>query len=388
MLTLSKSHGIGGTVKYTPEDFIVEEIAQNGAVLELGRVYSAAELGFGEASQDAKFTLFVMQKRDWNTVQALRTIARRARRGIKSMGFAGTKDRSSVSTQLCSVYGAKPADILGIRVKDISINGAWPSNREIRMGELSGNRFTIVVRNPVHPENVESVNRELDGVFPNYFGEQRFGARSNNVDIGIDIMKANFRSAAMRFLTDTSNERNEDAVAARERLAKEENFNEALVYFPKYLKYERELLAHLAANPTDFAGAIRKLPRSLSLMFVHSVDSYIFNKEVELRVGSSSIDRTEYGNMVGYDNEINDDEKSIIGELGITQDHFRVKGMPELNCKGGKRLLFAPYKDFARSFTDDGSLRMRFALLPGSYATVLLEEFMKSNEKEETPLDD
>jgi tRNA pseudouridine13 synthase len=381
MLTLSKTDGVGGTIKGSPEDFMVEEIALNGTVLEVGKTYTGDVLGLPEASSEAEFTVFVMQKTDWNTIQALKTLARKLRRGIKSVGFAGTKDRTSISTQLCSMYGIRPEEIMGVHVKDILINGAWSSDTEVKLGELSGNRFIVTIAGSHDIENMEKIDRELNGIFPNYFGGQRFGLRNNNVDIGVAMIKADFKSAVSRFLTDTNNERNEDAVAARKRLAEEQDYRKALEYFPGYLKYERQLLAQLSMHPTDFANALRKLPRSLALMFVHSVESYIFNKEVERMIKEGAAAPGMYGNIVGYDNEINDTEKAMLDELGLTQEMFRVKSMPELNCKGGKRLLFAPYTDFSYEKVGE-NIRVRFSLESGSYATVLLNEFTKmENEK-------
>ena len=163
--------------------------------------------------------------------------------------------------------------------------------------------------------------------------------------------------------------------------------------------------------PTDFAGALRKLPRQLSLMFVHSVDSYIFNKVIEKRideglvtpqpydkacradrfgfpildkvVSAKDIDKEEgkffvVGNIVGYDNEINEVERGILNELGITQEQFKVKNMPELNCKGSYKVLFAPYTGFSHE-ARDSDVGMQFSLPSGSYATVLMQEFLKSH---------
>ncbi len=377
MLTLSRTEGIGGIVKSVPEDFIVEEIMQNGKVLEMDNKYTAEDIGQA-VSIDGKFATFILQKRDWNTVQALKMIARRSRRGIKSVGFAGTKDRTSVSTQLCSIFGATPEELMGTHIKDISINGAWRSNAAVRLGDLSGNRFTITVREVKNRGNIEKINGELSGIFPNYFGEQRFGIRNNNVDVGVSIIKGDFENAAMRFLTDTTNEKNLDAIAARKRLAEEKDFKKAMEYFPEYLRYERQVIGALAMNPTDHANAIRKLPRSLTLMFVHSVESHIFNMEVEKLVENRESGPDMQGNIIGYDNEINELERELLAELGLTQEQFRVKSMPELNCKGTKRLLFAPYSDFSHSIDGEGHLKLRFSLQAGSYATVLMNEFLKN----------
>ncbi len=408
MLTLSKTNGIGGAIKDTPDDFLVEEITETGAVLELNKLYTPTDLGIQEPEGDTKFTTFILQKKDWNTTQALTTIARRFRRGIRSMGFAGMKDKKAISAQMCSVFGIKPEQVRGLKMKDVKINGAWKSSDSVRMGQLAGNRFTITVKDVKSPENIEKIHKELDGIFPNYFGEQRFGFRDNNVDIGLDILKANFEEAAMKFLTGTNNERNEEAVHAREQLAAERDFRRAADYFPGYLRYERQVISKLAETPTDFAGAMRMLPRNILLMFVHAVESHVFNMEVSARIkeGASSPqgnDKLCYandfgfpnikevvshkdaapgrkafviGNLVGYESEVNDFEKRILDELGITQQHFKVPNMPELSCRGAHRVLFAPYTNFEKS-ADDGA-KLRFSLPAGAYATVLMHEFLKS----------
>ena len=107
-----------------------------------------------------------MQKTNWNTLQALKTVARKFRRGVKSAGFAGTKDRTSVSTQLCSIFGAKPDELSRVHIKDITINGAWQGDNKIEMGDLVGNRFGISVREPSNWEGLDAIDLELGGLFP------------------------------------------------------------------------------------------------------------------------------------------------------------------------------------------------------------------------------
>ena len=108
MLRLSKGNRAKGSIKQFPEDFKVEEIAQNGTILKLDTEYSPEQLGM-PASGDGRFTIFVLQKTNWNTAYALKMVAKATHRGIKSAGFAGTKDRIAQSTQLCSMFGAHPS---------------------------------------------------------------------------------------------------------------------------------------------------------------------------------------------------------------------------------------------------------------------------------------
>ena len=408
MLRLSKGSRARGRIKSTADDFVVEEIARNGTALGIGKEIAAEALGM-EENPDGKFAVFVMQKRDWNTTQALKALARRMRRGIKSTGFAGTKDRTSISTQLCSMFGVKADDLKSIHVKDIAINGAWQSSTGVRMGDLLGNRFGITVRELSGGNRIGGTIEELDGMFPNYFGEQRFGNRNANVAIGLDMLKGNFEGAAMRFLTDSQNESNADAVEARKRLESDMDFSAAMEYFPGYLKYERIMLEYLSRFPKNYANAIRKLPRSISLMFVHSVEAHIFNAELEEAIkdgrrspkngdlscaadangfpdisttgrhGENANNRFMVRRIIGHDStDINDTERSLMDELGITEESFKVKGMTELNAKGTYRVMFAPFLDVRHEENNEQETgTIGFSLPSGSYATVLIDELVE-----------
>ncbi len=406
MLRLAKGKRAKGIIKSRPEDFRVEEITANGTVLEIGKHYSPEILGMNN-EPEGKFSVFVMQKTNWNTSQALKTIARKFRRGVKSTCFAGTKDRTSVSTQLCSIFGVKPDELARMHVKDISINGAWAGSEKVKMGDLLGNRFGITVREPSDYDRVGGIISELDGLFPNYFGDQRFGNRGINLDIGVDILKGDFKGAAMRFLTDTQNEINEDSKAAREKLVNELDFKEAMNYFPGYLKYERSMIEYLARFPDNYANAIRKLPRSLSLMFIHSVEAHIFNKELEERIangqtkpkpgdvvchedayGFPDLSKTEefdgkkaflVGNILGFDTKsVTELEQKTLDELGLTLESFKVQGLNELNSKGTSRSLFAPFKNISYGYSEEaGTLELGFSLPAGCYATVLMDELVE-----------
>ncbi len=405
---LSKSKRVIGNIKSQPSDFIVEEISENGTILKLDNVYSPETLGF-KNNDVGKFAIFIMQKENWNTLQALREITKKVGRGIKSVSFAGTKDRLSISTQICAIYGIKSEQLSSMHIKDIKINGHWQSDKPIKLGSLLGNHFIISISD-AQSEDINKINKiegELNGFFPNLFGSQRFGNRNNNVDVGINIMLGNFEEAAMHFLTDTSNETNKEAIEARIRLKEERDYKSALNYFPKYLKYERMVIEYLSMYPTDYANALRKIPRQISLMFVHSVQSHIFNLEIYKRISEGRImpetgdilcginkygfpDLSKDGNdfivglLVGHDStKINEHEKSILETLGISIDDFKIKRMPELNCKGKKRVLFAPYKDFKASAFDE-HLKLEFSLPSGVYATSMLNEFLENSNIEQT----
>ncbi len=414
MLTLSKGIGIEGTFEKNPDTFVVKEIAENGTMMQQDRRYSAEELGLAE-NHDGKFAVFVLQKRNWNTIQALEAVSRKAGHGIKAIGYAGIKDRRALTVQLASIFGASPEGIAGMKLRDLSINGAWPSETGVEAGSLLGNAFdvTIATSDTDAKEKADSIYAELDGLIPNYFDRQRFGSRLNNAVIGLHIMKGDFHSAVMEFLTSCKNETNSSAIEARKRLAEEQDFEKAMGYFPSYLKYERRLIAYLSKYKDNFANAIRKMPRGISIMFVNAVEDVIFNAIAEDRVKSGGINAdtplvceenfygfpdmerivrradagTEgkrlfaVGNLIGYESnadEISEPERRIMESLGITKDSFKIASMPELSMRGSRRPLFVPAKGFSAE-NAASSVKVSFSLPSGSYATIMLNELMKTD---------
>lgn len=399
MRTLSNAKGIGGVLKSSPEDFVVKEITGKGITLEPERAYAPSDLKEEEVP-DGKFSTIVLQKRDWNTIGALTRIAGLVNRGRKSISYAGTKDRVSVSVQLASIFGATPEQLARIRLKDITINGAWRSNG-IEMGTNMGNAFEIAVRD-VQSTNIEPIIEELNGRFPNYFDRQRFGSRLNNAAIGACIMRNDFKGAAMHYLTDTQNETNAEAVEARKRLADEQDFKNALSYFPRHLKGERGVIAYMAMYD-NYANALRKIQRGITTMFIHAVESLVFNMALEERIKAGdfkpmvSCGANFYGfpdieslnasgegfgamPLIGYqtkEEHISDYEKEAMERLGIKAQDFKIRGMPELSMKGAFRAMLAPVKDITHSF-DGNSARIGFSIPSGSYATMLLNEITKA----------
>jgi len=394
MLTyLSKSPGIGGQLKKEPEDFLVEEILPDGTVLELDK-----EITLPDA--DGKFVHFVLQKRDWATANALKTIAKRLHISHKRVNQAGTKDKRAVTTQIASAFQVSKESILALNIKDMKINGAWTAEDKVRLGQLLGNRFTIRVNGAAEDASsrAEKIASELNGKFLNYFGGQRFGTtRKNTHIVGQYILKNRFDKAAMSFLSDYEGEEHAEAREARKELAEGYDFQKALQTFPKHLMMERSMLVHLAKSPNDFANAFRKLPRSILLLFVHAFQSHLFNillskriKEGELKAEDGEFFCAEKhgfpdmefrqesgwlcGKLLGYESTPNEREQELLDELSIRIEDFKVRGIPEIGSRGSYRTLFAPMKDF--SFSGD---TFRFALGSGCYATVALREFIDSN---------
>jgi tRNA pseudouridine13 synthase len=382
---LSKG-SVSGRIKDKEEDFIVNEIDSKGRVVDENYV---------PEESPGKFTLFVMRKRNYGTDMAIKRIAKYIHTTYKRFGYAGMKDRKAITTQLISVFGIDKARIEGIKAQDMELLNPRASDKGLTLGDLKGNRFSLRIAD--RQGDAKDIEKQLKGYFPNYFGEQRFGnIRQCNHKIGYSILKGDYEQAVMIYLTDYSGEGDSMIVNARKELGETKDFKKAYSNFPKYRVHEMLMLNHLKDNPNDFINAIRTLPKFTMIMFVHALQSFIFNLEVSERIrqGALEPEENEYSyridefgfaneeekgngktaiNLIGHNSELTEREKSILNSLGIEKEEFRNRSMPEMSCKGDKRAMLAPYVDF-----EEKEDWLSFKLGSGCYATSLLREFLKN----------
>ncbi len=376
-------------IKKDAEHFVVEEIS------EFGLISRNVDCGIFKETE-GKFTWFVLKKKNWPTDKAIRAIAKYLRVSHKRFNWAGTKDKKAITTQLCSAFALDKERLLSVKIKDIEIPCAFTMPDKIKLGSLKGNRFHISM-NKEHYEHFES---NLVGLFPNYYGMQRFGIRKHSHKIGYYFLKEEYEEAMYLFLTDTSYEINPKAVDARNKLKEHLDFKKAFEEFPKHLYLERMLLNHLKDHPRDYVNAFRKLPRATLLTFVHAFQSYVFNQEISIRfkeqgyeikkeeneyyvkkdkfgfpVVNEKSDKGEFvaGNVVGYESELNSYEEEILEKYSVSKSDFKIASFPEVSVKGARRVLLSPIINpkFNEGF-------LSFSLQAGSYATTMLNNFFKT----------
>jgi tRNA pseudouridine13 synthase len=416
---------------FQPEEFIVEEILENGEILEVDRPFKKQDEPLKNSNHF--FSHFILQKRLWTTNNAIRNIADRLHINSSRMNFAGNKDRNALTTQLCSAFAISPAQMTSFNLRDIRILGAWVANEKITIGDLAGNRFTIILNETnvgktefkkITKKKIEAKLKKANFAIPNYFGEQRFGsARKNTAAVGKYLIQGKFKEAILNYLCYTDEgEHDEWASAARKQLEKEMNFQTALHYFPHFLKIERTLLGHLSRLPNDYLGAFRQLHRSLQLLFIHAYQSELFNKILDQKLESKNgifkpgigehycllnelgfpenekvmkinekkdlatvkkliADKKAVlvGNLVGFMSELTKEEEKALKKEGLKKEDFNLRITPELRSKGAFRPLFVFLKDFEIDESGSGmdrKIRLKFSLPSGSYATTVLKEIL------------
>ncbi len=387
----TKSEGLGGRLRQRISDFVVEEIP----------------LRKGE---DGEYTVFWMEKFNWDTHLALRAVAKKLHVSAKRFGIAGTKDKRALTRQRISVWDPKNEFVERLKeltIKDIKLYG-FERGGKIRLGNLKGNKFIITIRDIDMPE--EEIRRRLADVFaelssgiPNLYGPQRFGdVRALTHLVGREMLKGNFESAVQLYLCKIFDKEPDDSKKARKFLSDNwsdpEAYPQALSNFPMRLKYERSMLDYLIKYPKDYAGALRRLPKRLRKMFLNAVQAEIFNKVVEELWGESKekVIKNQTIPLVGFNTILSEKNKihkriiAIMNGIDISQKDFLMKNMPELRCSGSERdLLLKPKNmEIIKVFDDEynegkEAAQIAFKLPAGAYATVVLKEIMKSERVEE-----
>lgn len=431
------SPGIGGTIRETPEDFVVEEVLVDGSVANIKKANGTPALGASPSRQ--RYLLFVLAKRNWDTFVAIKSIAKQLGIDQTKIHIAGIKDAKAITAQHVAIEDVTMEDLGKIRIRDIEVRPIGYFRDALSTFYLLGNRFTISVK-CVRPSKVtykRRINETIKilngfGGIPNFFGHQRFGTtRSITHLVGEALVKGDVRKAAMLFLAKPSQHEHPESRAAREQLQSNQDFRSALKIFPRQLRFERLMLHYLVDNPADFLGAFKRLPLKLQALFVQAYQSYLFNSFLSRRMEKGfSLSNAEVGDYVVYVErsglpmtrtgqlastaslgEIQDSIKAgklrialplvgfgqrlSEGEMGkieadILEEHsldlksFRVQKLPGISGRGGLRPIISPVKDFrvAKVFPSDETgeenrAEISFMLLRGSYATILLREIIK-----------
>ncbi|KAF3511836.1 hypothetical protein F2Q69_00002997 [Brassica cretica] len=215
----------------------------------------------------------------------------------KSFGFSGTKDKRSVSTQRVTVFKQQASKLAALnkRLFGIKVGDFCLVKEGLLLGQLMGNRFTITLRGVV-ADSEETIKKSAESLgkdgFINYFGLQRFGSGSVPTHhVGAALLKGEWKEAVDMILD--PREINE----AREYYKETGDIDGTLRQLPRYLVAERAILQCLKKCPGNYLQALKGIPRTLRMMYVHSYQSYLWNNAASLRV-------QKYGTSVFFLNQL------------------------------------------------------------------------------------
>lgn len=431
----SETPGVGGRFRQFPEDFVVEEVLVDGSEAKVSPISVPQIVGRG------RYLVCVLVKRNWDTLRAVKSIARQLCISGQYIQIAGMKDSHALTAQHVSVScvsGITPDQVLRVKAKDISLHPQRFSNEKISSQLLLGNRFNIKIRaiscsSSIVKRRIEGTLSQLkdSGGIPNFFGHQRFGTiRPITHIVGKFIVQGDWEKAALTFLCQPSPYEHPQSREARQQLQTSRDFKKAQKYFPCSLHYERSMLSHLAKYQRDHVGAFRKLPTKLCKLFVQAYQSFLFNNFLSQRIrmgvsfnmvqiGDYVTKLDSYGLLTGSFTQVTaqsmesvqraidenkmriaipligfkqflsggmqgEIEKEILETENLSPEDFKLSTMLQISAPGGLRAILTPILNLSIGEVCEDSanpssraLNLGFMLHRGSYATVLLREFMK-----------
>jgi len=421
---VSDADGIGGRIKDRPGDFRVTEIER----FEPDPL-SADPGGYPHV-------LLRVRLRGWDTHDFASALSDALGISRERVSWAGTKDKHAVTTQLFSVERGDPDGIAAVDFDGVAIEILGRTGRPILFGDLAGNRFQVTVRDPEEPGRVAAITNSLSrfgagedriGV-PNLFGQQRFGSRrAVTHEVGLDIVSGDWEGAVLTYVGNPDEREPAGTREARAFVEETRDWAGATERLPDRLGYERAICQRLATNgadePADFRAALGALPENLQQLFVNAAQSYVFNRICSERLGRGipfdepvagdvicfadrdtpdgvvlpDLDRTQLltgdrlgtgrrhvergrafvtAPLVGTDTEFGEGEpaaisRDVLAEVGIDRSDFE---LPDPFGSTGTRRAILVETDLT---VEHDPLTFAFALPKGSYATVLLREYLK-----------
>jgi tRNA pseudouridine13 synthase len=323
--------GTGGRIKERPEDFIVEEIP----------LYDFSDQG--------NFAFLLLEKVNLSTLDLVALIRKQLDLRDEEVGLAGWKDKRAITRQWVSVPREKTSEsrLAQLASDGIKILQIRHHTNKLRTGHLLGNRFSILIRQPDSEAEIKAnaiIQRLQTHGLPNFYGPQRFGAAGNNPDKGLALLLGHYRFGSVR--------KRKLLMSAYSSLI----FNLTLKE-----RMEQDLFAKLLhgdiAKKHDTGGIFlvsdpeEEQPRADRLEI--SGTGPIWGKKMK-RAGEAA------GAL----------EEKILSTQGLAPDVFRKQ-------PGSRRSLRVVLTEVTLQQEPDG-LRLAFFLPKGSYATVLLDEIMKT----------
>jgi tRNA pseudouridine13 synthase len=290
------------------------------------------------------FCQFVLYKEKADTMEAIGLIARCLKLRVSVFSFAGTKDRRGKTSQLVTAYRVTAERLASVnsQLRNIRVGNFTYVDKPLRLGDLKGNRFHVVLR------SISNFGNELhsalhclqDRGFLNYFGTQRFGTTSVPTHhVGRELLKCNWEAAVNLIMKPRGSSWRDDRIEnARRTWADTHNADAALAELGHRQCVERHLLLGLKKSAAkDFLGAFGAIPRNSRLMYVHSMQSFVWNSVVSRRVKKFGFELRPGDLVISGDDNSGDDV--LDEEAGNCDDNEHEAGGETCTSENGKKLI-------------------------------------------------
>lgn len=388
--------GLGGRYRERAEDFVVEEIP-------LRRPSGRGDHAWIEVI-----------KRGAPTLDVLLFLSKQAKVSERRIGYAGLKDSRAVARQYLTLPKVPSERLEGLRHRKFRVNVVHRTDTALKIGHLRGNRFTIRIRDAdvaQLPRAREVLERLVARGMPNAYGQQRYGTRQDGHLLGRAIVRRDWKTFVDQLLGRPAPIEGNPVVVEARKAYDRGDLPEARRLFPKKHRAEKKALSVLCRGGSP-ASAFEAINPAQRRIWVSAWQSYLFNRVLDRRVQDDTYDQLADGDLawlhqsgafftaadvpadralarsarasatgplLGYDMRWPAGageavERAVAAEEGADGEDFR-----QMHCRarGGRRPLRVPLYEASIAAEDATTVRVRFVLPPGAFATVVLEHLMQ-----------
>ncbi|KTC79021.1 tRNA pseudouridine(13) synthase TruD [Legionella cherrii] len=317
--------------KFTPEDFQVNEF------------FDSPFSGTGE------HILLKIEKKGVTTLEVVKSVARLLKKPIKSIGYAGLKDRQALTTQWLSIHapGEEIPGVAQLAGPGWCVLECIRHHKKLRPGFLTGNHFLVRLREISHKEDLlERIERIKENGVPNYFGEQRFGRDAGNL-IKAEEMLVHGYKVKDRFL------RGMYCSAARSWI-----YN---------LILSRRIMEQCWDIPLP--GDVMQLQGSNSIFFIDNVDNELLQriKNKDISPASPLPGKSKH--------KVKDEALHLINKIYHEWQPW-ITGLAQYGLEEDWRANILHLEQFT-CLIKENTAELSFSLPAGSYATAVLRELIR-----------
>ncbi|KAI5950591.1 PUS7 [Candida margitis] len=306
---------------------------------------------------------FAVFKQNRDTMDVASNIAKMLRISPKTINYAGTKDRRGVTCQKFCIHRGKVLRVSALnkmKNSNFKLGSFTYEDYPLKLGDLSGNEFTITLRD-VKPAVDENSNADLRAIvaqcfdsfdkhgFINYFGMQRFGSFSVPThQLGIALLQEDWEKCVELLLSEQ--EVCAPATVEMRKIWKEKrDAKEAAKALPRHFVAENSILKVLSNEsqdaekkykPHSYLKSLLAIPKNLRMMYVHAYQSYVWNLVASKRIELFGLEAQE-GDLV-FDEQTNETTSVDDGfeeDVAVTNT-VAVKALTKDDIESGKYSIF------------------------------------------------
>uniref|UniRef100_A0A8D0HMB3 Pseudouridylate synthase 7 homolog n=1 Tax=Sphenodon punctatus TaxID=8508 RepID=A0A8D0HMB3_SPHPU len=233
---------------------------------------------------------FVLYKENKDTMDAINVLSKFLRVKPNIFSYMGTKDKRAITVQEIAVLRITAQRLAHLNkcLMNFKLGNFSYKNYPLKLGELQGNHFTVVLRNIMGTDDqIQQAMHSLREIgFINYYGMQRFGTTAvPTYQVGRAILQNNWNEVMDLILKPRPGAENGYLVKCREEWAKTKDPDAALKKLPVKRCVEGQLLRGLSMyGLKNIVTAFGIIPRNNRLMYIHSYQSYVWNNTVSKRI--------------------------------------------------------------------------------------------------------